>query len=155
MGRSLDYLSLRLFSIVCHWSSFRQEQFLLRVLTVGWQHPPSLYVLSFYWMWTLQVPSLLGIAYKVHLSPENLSPPRSLVHSRGLSHLTALEVEHIHSFCWCSWILSCHPKTWSCSHFPLPRPAPTKILSSNCFPWLLSSPSPVELKNPHLGPFAY
>ena len=51
---------------------------------MGWQPHPSLDVLSFYWRWTLQVPSPECRTFHLRslsLRPERLLPPRSLVHS--------------------------------------------------------------------------
>jgi hypothetical protein len=67
-------------------SSFRQEQLWARVLTLGWQPPPSLDALSFCWRWALHVPSPHCRAFHLRslpLSSESLSPPMSLVHSGG------------------------------------------------------------------------
>jgi hypothetical protein len=44
-----------------------------------------------------------------HLSPESLSPPKSLVLSRESPHLSSLEDEYFHSFCWPSGFFSCLP----------------------------------------------
>jgi hypothetical protein len=59
------------------------------------------------------------------LSPESLSPPGSLVYSRGYHHLPPPRVTCFHSFFWPSglYIGSSH-STWSCSTFPLPLPSP-------------------------------
>ena len=53
---------------------------------MGWQPHPSLDALSSCWRWALQVPSPHCRAFHLRslpLSPESLSPPRSLVHSGG------------------------------------------------------------------------
>ena len=66
-------------------NSFRQEHLWVRFVTVGWQPHPSFDALSFCWRWALQVPSLQCRAFHLRslpLSPESLSPPMSLVHSR-------------------------------------------------------------------------
>ena len=81
----------------CLFSSFRQRQFWVRVFDCGWQPHPSLDVLSFCWRWALQVPSPHCRAF--HLSSESLSPPKSLVHCRGSSHLRPPEIACFHSFC--------------------------------------------------------
>jgi hypothetical protein len=68
------------------FTSFRQEQLRARVLPVGWQHHPSLDALSSYWRLALWVPSshyrTFHLGYLL-LSPESVSPPRSLVHYKG------------------------------------------------------------------------
>jgi hypothetical protein len=67
-------------------SCFRQEQYWVRVVTVGWQPDPSLDALSSCWRWALQVSSPYWWAFHLRslfLSPESLWPFRSLVHSGG------------------------------------------------------------------------
>jgi hypothetical protein len=67
-------------------SCFRQELIWVKGLTVEWHPPPSHDALYFCWRWTLQVPSSQCRAFHLRtlpLSPENLSTPRSLVHSGG------------------------------------------------------------------------
>jgi hypothetical protein len=72
------------------------------------------------------------------LIPESLSPPRSLILSRGSSHLSLyLKVAYFHSFCWPSELLSClNPHTWLCSPlslYPLlPRSLPPSVFC-DCF----------------------
>jgi hypothetical protein len=72
------------------WSSFRQEQIWVKLLTVEWKYPPSLVALSSCWRWALKVPSPYCRVFNlcsVHLSPKGLSPHRSLVNSTGLPNL--------------------------------------------------------------------
>ena len=75
-----------------------------------WQTHPSTWCLVFLLEVGSTGPSLHCRTFYLRslpLSPESLSPPRSLVHSRGFPHLLAPEVAHFHSFCWPSGLQSC------------------------------------------------
>jgi hypothetical protein len=101
------------------------------ILTVWWQPHPSLDVLSFCWRWALEVHSAHCRAFHLRslpLSPESLSPPRSLVHSGESPHLLPSEVPSFHSFCWPLGFSPFHPhNTWSYSPLPHPVPFPTQV----------------------------
>jgi hypothetical protein len=74
---------------------------------------PPVDVLSLHWRWTLQVrpPHYRALhLMSLPLSPKSLSPPRSLVHSRGSSHLLPPEVVCFYSFCRSSGLKSCSPE---------------------------------------------
>jgi hypothetical protein len=90
--------------LACHWISFSsgfspflsllffQTETIMSQSYWLWDGNPifSLDVLSLRWRRTLQVPSPHCTAFHLRflsLSPEILSPPRSLVHSRGFFHL--------------------------------------------------------------------
>jgi hypothetical protein len=99
---------------ICHWtvfplsllqfcpcSSFRQEQFWVRVFDCG-MGTPSLHLKpclstgggvpsTYFWSFHLN---------SFPLSSESLSPPRSLVYSRGFPYFPPPEVAYFHSFCW-------------------------------------------------------
>jgi hypothetical protein len=89
---------------------------------------------------------LLGISSEVPLSPEILSPPGSLVYSRGSPHLPSFttEVSYFLSFCWSSGDLFCLLSPIP-DHVPLPPlPSPTQVppslpLPSFCLLTFLSS----------------
>jgi hypothetical protein len=107
----------------CPWTSFSlwSSLFLsLKFLQTGtimgqgfwlWDGNPILPsdVLSLHWKWTLQIHlphcRALHLRSPHPLSPEILLPPRSLVHSRGSSHLLPLQVACCHSFCCPSGLL--------------------------------------------------
>jgi hypothetical protein len=95
---------------------------------VGWQPHPSLQAPSFCWRWALQVPSPHYRACHLRsllLSPERLSPPRSLVCSGGTPNLQRLPVS----------ILSAGLQGFS--HFPPTLPGHVPLS-----PYLLSIPGP-------------
>ena len=91
---SLDLISIRLFSVFVPEGLFDRNSSGSELLM--WDGNPITHLmpsLSFYWMWILQVPTphlqvptphcrAFHLRY-LHLSPESLSPPRSLVHSGG------------------------------------------------------------------------
>jgi hypothetical protein len=79
--------------------------------------------------------------------------PRTLLHSRGSSHLSPLRLHiSIYSANPQGFTLVLLPNTWPWSPFPLPFCSHSQLPPSLCLPWLLSSPSQVGLKHPHLGP---
>jgi hypothetical protein len=89
LGLSLNLLSLSLFSIFVPAVLLDRNNSGSEFLTVGWQPHPSLDALFFYWRWTPQVPSPHCWSFHLRslfLSLEHLSPPRSLVLSRGTFH---------------------------------------------------------------------
>jgi hypothetical protein len=96
----------------CSVAERSQEQWWVRVFDCG-RATSSLHLMpSFYWRWTLKVPSPYCRALyprSFPLSPESLSPPRSPVHSRGSPHLLPPEVAYFHSFYWPSGLHSCSP----------------------------------------------
>ena len=124
----------------CHWASFSSGSYpflsmqffqkctvLSQIFWLWHGNPiPSPDTLSFYWRWSLQVSSPHCRAFhqrSLPLSPESLSPPGSLVHSRGSRHLQYPEVACFNSFCWHSGLQSCYTaNTWSCSSLFLPIP---------------------------------
>lgn len=83
-------------------------------------------MLCFYWRWIRKVLFLSKCwtfyLRSLSLSPEIVSPPRSLVQSRGSHpHLPPTKVENFHSFCWPSQInFSMHPISDHIPLFPLP-----------------------------------
>jgi hypothetical protein len=90
--------------------------------------------LSFYWMWALQVPFWHCRAFHLRslsLRPESLSPPRSLLHSRGAPNLQPPNVACFHSFCWPSGIsvLFSQPTPDHVSLFILPPKPPFPLTS--------------------------
>jgi hypothetical protein len=95
--------------------------------------------LSISWRWTIQVPFPQCWAFWLR-SPQwvlSLSPPRSLVLSRGSPHLPLTKAVYFHSFSWPSGLPFCPlpHHIWSCSlFFPSPSlPLPPVIIS---FPFL-------------------
>ena len=128
-------------------------------LTVGWQTPISLYALSFYWRWPLQVTSPHCGAFHLRsllLNTESLSPPRSLLHSGSTPPPPRLHSEDawFHSFCWPSvpspYPLPDHvPLFPSLSTFP-PRSLPPSIPS----PVIAFFSLPSGIKASSLGPFS-
>ena len=104
-------------------------------LTVEWQPHPLLDVLSFYWRWTLQVPSPYCRAFHLRslpLSSVSLSAPRSLVHSGGSLHLLPSRVAFLHSLLDLrASVLFSYPIT---GHTPLfPSLSPFEEVSINLF----------------------
>ena len=102
LGLSLDLLFLRLFSIFFPVVLSDRNNSGLELLTVGWQPIFPLDDLSLHWRRTLQVPSPHCRAFHLRslpLSPESLSPPRSVVYSRGFSNLLHIKDACFHSFC--------------------------------------------------------
>ena len=94
---------------------------------------PPLDDLSFYWRWTLWLPSLHWWGFYLRscpLIPERLSPLRSFVLSTR-SPLPPSEVACFHSFCWPSELLL----------FPYPKPDHVP---------LFHSPSSLPLRSPPL-----
>jgi hypothetical protein len=136
LGWSLDLFSLKLFSIsipaVLSDRNNSGSEFWL------WDSNPipPFDTLSFHWRWAPQVPSPHCRVFHLRslpLSPESLSPPRSLVHSRGSPHLLPPKVACFHSFCWPSGLQFCPPPhTWPCSPLPLPVLSSTWVSSSLC-----------------------
>jgi hypothetical protein len=109
LGLLLDLLFLRLFSIFVSEVLSDRNNYGSEFLTVRWQPPVSLDALSFCWRWALQ--DLSPHCREFHprslpLSSESLSPPRTLVHSEGSSHLLPPNVACCHSFCWPSGLQS-------------------------------------------------
>jgi hypothetical protein len=109
-------------------------------LLLVFSNPISLLdVLSFYWRWTLQIPSTHCRAFHLRsptLRPESLSFPMSLVLSRGSPYLIPSKV-HVHSFCWPSGLQSCSlPST------PTPTPRSCQILFPSSVPCPLHQPEP-------------
>jgi hypothetical protein len=96
-------------------------------VTVEWQTPPSFDTLSSCWRWALKVPSPYCLAFHLRslpLSPESLSPPRSLVQS-----LEGLPPPFFPGYLFQFFLLALrasvlfpnpHPNTWPCSPLPLP-----------------------------------
>jgi hypothetical protein len=82
--------------------------------------------LTFCWRWVLQVPFPQYRAFHLSslpLSPESLSPPRSLVRYGGSPNFLPSEFACFHSSCWSSGLQSFPPpNTRSCS------PMPTSLL---------------------------
>ena len=83
--------------------------------------------LSFCWRWALQVPTPHCRTFHLRslpLSPEYLSPPGSLVHSRRSPHRLPSEGACFHSFCWPSGLQSCFSTPQYLIMFPFSLPCP-------------------------------
>ena len=155
LSRSLDCLSLGLFSIFVPAVLLDSNNSGSEFLTVDGNPIPSFDALSFYCRWTLQVPYPHYWVFHLRplsLSPKSLSSHRSLVLSRGFSHLPSPKVAYFYSFCWSSGIFSCLSSLIP-DHVPLflsPSSLPLRSLPlsafCNCFLLL-----PMGLKQHHLG----
>ena len=135
LGLSLDLLFLRLFSIFFPVVLSDRNNSGSELLTVGWQPIFPLDDLSLHWRRTLQVPSPYCRAFhlgSLPLSPESLSPPRSVVYSRGFSNLLHIKDACFHSFCWSSALQSFSP------------PPQYLIMFLSSSPCLLSHPGPLH-----------
>ena len=94
LGLSLDLLSLSLFSIFVSAVLWDWNNSGLEICEIA---TPSLHLMtpSFYWKWTLQVPTGHCWAFQIRslpLSPESLSPPTSLILSIESPHLPLLRL---------------------------------------------------------------
>jgi hypothetical protein len=121
LGRSMDLLSLSLFSIFVSAVLLGRNSSGSVFLTVGWLHHPSIRCPIFLLEMTSTSsfsPILAFHLRSLPLSPELLSPPMSLVHSRG-SPLpsTSQKVDCFHLFCWPSGLHFCSPPILD--HIPL------------------------------------
>ena len=145
------------FSLFCSCSSFRREQFWVRVFDCEMANP-SLHLRSCLsiggGLYEFPVPTVRPF---IQLNPESLSPPWSPIVSRGFSYLPSpySNVAYYHSF-----IHSAGPWGFSpvspqyLNMFPLspPHALSLAVSSSFCLLLLLYYPSQVGLKHPHLGP---
>ena len=117
--------------------------------------------LSFYWRWTLQVPSPHCWAFHLKsltLSPESFSPSKSLVHSTVSPHLPPPKIAYFHSFCRPSGLHSCFPTpspqyliTFSFPPLLFPTQVPPSLYPPIPVIAFFSLPSRIEVSS--LGPF--
>jgi hypothetical protein len=120
---------------------------------VGWQPHPLLDALSFYWRWALQVPSPHCRAFHLRSVPlglESLSPPRSLVHSRGSHQPPTSQGCFFHSLCWLSGLQSFPPTQYQIMSPKPPSPFPPTSLPPSYLVVVFFS-SQVGLRCPDLG----
>jgi hypothetical protein len=155
-GQSLDLLSLSVFSIFV-LQFFYTGTILGQNFWVWDSNPiPLLNALSFYWRRILQVSSPHCWAFHLRslpLSSENLSPSRSLVHSRAPTPTPPTEVVYFRSLCWPSGFTPGPPITNHVPLFPCSSLSLSHSVLSLCP--LFSTPFQEGLKHPHLGSLSY
>jgi hypothetical protein len=133
----------------------------IRGVTVGWQAHPSLTWCPVFLLEVGSISSLslltllLGISSKVPVSPGSLSPLWCTLH-RSPPPPPPISWSCLHSFCWPSGLQSFSLTQYQIK-FPFPlKSHPLSIQGPSLPPhlWLLSSPSQVGLRHPHLDPSA-
>jgi hypothetical protein len=147
------FFLLRLFSISIPAVLSDRNNYGSELLTVGWQPHPLLDALSFYWRWALQVPSPHCRAFHLRSVPlglESLSPPRSLVHSRGSHQPPTSQGCFFHSLCWLSGLQSFPPTQYQIMSPKPPSPFPPTSLPPSYLVVVFFS-SQVGLRCPDLG----